>query len=61
MSMLVRHYLADRDVVARISEIDEILSYLKDAHYSSWCHDAMTLASERRRQLQADEQSEIKE
>ena len=57
MSMLVRHYLADRGVIARISEIDEILSYLKDSHYKSWCQDAMTLARERRRQLDAGEQS----
>lgn len=57
MSMLVRHYLADRGVIARIAEIDEILSYLKDSQYTSWCQDAMTLARERRRQIKEGEQS----
>jgi hypothetical protein len=57
MSMLVRHYLADRAVVVRSSEIQEILAYLKDARYKSWCQEAMTLASERGRQLRAGEAS----
>ena len=61
MSMLVRHYLEGRGVIVRIAEIQEILAYLRDAHYKCWCQEAMTLARKRRTQLEAGEQNRTNE